>query len=314
MIDLNYRPKIAWRASAIPKKSGGLRYLLIPSDELKKAQHDVLDELYHTKGLKIHNCATGFIPFRNTMTSALKHARDSKLILQLDVHNFFPTFPVQTVMDALKESGMSAAKRDYIYEFCVFHGKHGDQFPQGSPTSPYLTNIGMFETDCMLKACAKHFGYTYTRYADDMSFASIPDLYENNAVTDRKCLVACVARVLDKKLDMSLSWEKTLYAFENSPKVPRRILGVTIRKDHLGYNAPKKLRKRARACVHNLYKALQEGVPKEELWPQYRQMQGLVGYANYIRKHSDWIVSYFDPCIKKHEYDFVRKEFEANAC
>lgn len=309
MIDLNFRPKAEWRASAIPKKDGSLRYLLIPSDELKQAQHDVLDELYKDRRLKIHYCATGFVPYRNTLTGAMRHAKETPLIIQLDIHNFFPTFPVRKVLQVLKEAGMERAKVDYIEEFCVFHGKKRSQLPQGSPTSPYLTNLGMYETDGILKAVAKHFGYLYTRYADDMAFSVIPGKDQDDAIENRKTLMAAVSNVLQKQLDLNISWKKTLVSFENSPKVPRRIVGVTIRKDHLGYNAPRKMRKTARAIVHNLYNDLKKGVPKEDLWPSYWKMIGLVGYSNHLRGQSDFIVSGFDPMINREKFNYVRRSF-----
>ena len=95
MINLSFNPEISWRAAAIPKKDGRLRYLLIPGDELKQAQRDILDELYRNKNLKVHPCATGFVPFRNTITGVLKHDRDTPLIVQLDIHNFFSDFPCE---------------------------------------------------------------------------------------------------------------------------------------------------------------------------------------------------------------------------
>ena len=309
MIDLNYRPKISWRAAAIPKKDGSLRYLLIPSDELKKAQRDILDELYRNKNLKVHWCATGFVPYRNTMTGALKHDRNTPLIVQLDVHNFFPTFPVNLVMHNLKAAGLSQSKLDYIEDYAVFHGKKGDQLPQGAPTSPYLTNIGMYEVDGIIQGYAKKLGYNYSRYADDLAFSVIPGEEQGDAIEARKQLMMTVATMLKDKLDLEISWKKTLCSFSNSPRVPRRIVGVTIRKDGFGYNAPRKLRQRARAALHNLYKALQKNEPIEDYWPQYWEAMGLINYCNYLRSKSDMIVSTFDPFINKDEYEFVRKKF-----
>ena len=319
MIDLNYKPPIAWRACAIPKKDGTSRYLLIPNDELKQAQRDVLDELYRNRDIKVHPAATGFIPFRSTFTGAGKHDRDTPLIIQLDVHNFFPSFPVSRVIDILKLTDMEIAKIDYIEKYCIFHGKKRDQFPQGSPTSPYLTNIGMYEVDEKLSGLAAAMGYRYTRYADDMAFsvkvpreAGPPEAKEHimsEALEKKKALMAAAAKTLEDHLGLTISWKKTLCAYANSPRVPRRILGITIRKDNLGYNAPKFMRRNARALVHNLWKELKNGTPKEDLWPLYWKMVGLVGYSNNLRRKSDFIVSGFDPCIEKEKYDYIRKEF-----
>lgn len=44
--------------------------------------------------------------------------------------------------------------------------------PQGSPTSPTITNILCQKLDRRLMGLAKRFGATYTRYADDITFSS----------------------------------------------------------------------------------------------------------------------------------------------
>lgn len=310
MIDLNFRPKVEWRACAIPKKDGSLRYLLIPGDELKRAQHDILDYLYKLPPeLKPHYCATGFVPFKNTMTGTKIHDRDSSLIIHLDVHNFFPTFPVKKVLQVLHEANLPQAEIDYIEDFAVFHGKHKDQLPQGAPTSPYLTNIGMKETDAKLQALAKSRGYAYSRYADDLTFSVIEGQTAASAIEDRKVLVKIISETLENDLGLALAWKKTSFCYKNSPRVPRRMLGITIRKDSLGYNAPAKMRKNTRAAVNNLYWKLKEGARKEDLWPEYWKVMGMVGYCNNVRRNSDLIVSGFDPTINREQYEYIRKEF-----
>ena len=310
MINLNFRPKVEWRASAIPKKDGSLRYLLIPGDELKQAQRDILDYLYHLpQEIKPHYCATGFVPYRNTMTAARFHDRNSRLFIHLDVHNFFPSFPVNKVLEVFRNAKIPQAEIDYIEDFAVFHGKRKDQLPQGAPTSPFLTNIGMRDTDVYLQAFAKSRGYNYSRYADDLTFSVIEGPMADQAVEDRKVFVKIISDILYSQLGLSLAWKKTNFSFINSPRVPRRMLGITIRKDFLGYNAPRQMRKNTRAAVNNLYYRLKRGERKEDLWPEYWKVIGMVGYCNHVRSKSDFIVSGFDPSIDKEQYEYIRKEF-----
>ena len=308
MIDLSFRPPVHWRAAAIPKKDGTSRYLLIPGDELKKAQQDILDELYHNRDKKIHPCATGFMPFKSTLTGALKHDRNSPLIVQIDLHNFFPSFPVNRLFKTLR-TFLPESKVQYIDEFAVFHGKRGNQIPQGAPTSPYLTNIGMYDADVEITKLANAFGYVYTRYADDLAFTIKPDVDQDDAIENRKSLIAAVAAYMEKEYEITLSWKKTLCSFMNSPRVPRRILGITFRKDGMGYNAPKKLRKKARAMVHNLWLQLQSNPASQEMFHDYLAMKGTVSYINRLRRESDLIAAGFDPCIDKEKYDFIERRF-----
>ena len=49
--------------------------------------------------------------------------------------------------------------------------------PQGAPTSPILTNIVCQKLDFLLTGMAKRFGLKYSRYADDITFSSMHNVY-----------------------------------------------------------------------------------------------------------------------------------------
>jgi hypothetical protein len=53
--------------------------------------------------------------------------------------------------------------------------------PQGAPTSPILTNVVCQRLDYLLSAVAKRFGLKYTRYADDITFSSMHNVYQSNS-------------------------------------------------------------------------------------------------------------------------------------
>ncbi len=50
--------------------------------------------------------------------------------------------------------------------------------PQGAPTSPVITNIVCQKLDYLLSGVAKRFGLKYTRYADDITFSSMHNVYQ----------------------------------------------------------------------------------------------------------------------------------------
>lgn len=52
--------------------------------------------------------------------------------------------------------------------------------PQGSPVSPVLTNIVCQRLDFLLTGVAKRFGLKYTRYADDITFSSNKNVFQDN--------------------------------------------------------------------------------------------------------------------------------------
>jgi len=50
--------------------------------------------------------------------------------------------------------------------------------PQGAPTSPVITNIVCQRLDNRLSGVAKRFGLKYSRYADDITFSSMHNVYQ----------------------------------------------------------------------------------------------------------------------------------------
>ena len=53
--------------------------------------------------------------------------------------------------------------------------------PQGAPTSPTLTNIICQKMDICLSGVAKRFGLRFTRYADDITFSSMHNVYQQDS-------------------------------------------------------------------------------------------------------------------------------------
>jgi RNA-directed DNA polymerase len=53
--------------------------------------------------------------------------------------------------------------------------------PQGAPTSPVVTNIVCQRLDFLLSGVAKRFGLRYSRYADDITFSSLHNVYQKDS-------------------------------------------------------------------------------------------------------------------------------------
>jgi len=54
--------------------------------------------------------------------------------------------------------------------------------PQGAPTSPVITNIICQRIDFLLSGVAKRFGLKYSRYADDITFSSMHNVYQHDSI------------------------------------------------------------------------------------------------------------------------------------
>lgn len=53
--------------------------------------------------------------------------------------------------------------------------------PQGAPTSPVITNIVCQRLDFLLTGVARRFGLKYSRYADDITFSSMHNVYQTES-------------------------------------------------------------------------------------------------------------------------------------
>ncbi|MGC4119930.1 MAG: reverse transcriptase family protein [Myxococcales bacterium] len=166
----------------IPKRSGGMRLLSAPHEELGKAQRWIFENVLSQ--LATEEPAHGFITGRSTLTNATPHlARD--LVVNLDLSDFFPTITFPRVRGVFQRLGYSPAvatvfallctecpRRKMEYDgttYWVAVGPRG--LPQGACTSPALSNQVAKKLDRRLGGMAKKHGWTYTRYADDLTFS-----------------------------------------------------------------------------------------------------------------------------------------------
>ncbi len=167
----------------IPKRSGGKRLLAAPQPRLARAQAWVLHHVLER--LPTEAPAHGFIKGRSTMSCALPHV-GKELVVNLDLSDFFPTITFGRVRGVFRGLGYSPAVATVLALLCTeaprapveFEGKRtwaavGPRaLPQGACTSPALSNQVAKKLDRRLLGMSAKHGYTYTRYADDLTFSS----------------------------------------------------------------------------------------------------------------------------------------------
>jgi RNA-directed DNA polymerase len=167
----------------IPKKTGGERLISAPMPRLKRAQYWILDNILAR--VPIHPAAQGFAPGRSILTNAAPHV-GREVVINLDVKDFFPTVTWKRVKGKFRGLGYSEAVATVLALVCtepdvdeieldgqrLYAARGPRRLPQGAPTSPALTNLICWRLDKRLAGLAAKFGYTYTRYADDMTFSA----------------------------------------------------------------------------------------------------------------------------------------------
>jgi hypothetical protein len=176
--------KKRYQTFTIKKKSGADRTIHAPVKGLKsilRSLNFVLQCIYEP-----HEAATGFVLNKSIVDNAQKHV-GHRYVFNLDLKDFFHTFDRNRVkMGFMYEPFNLNGEREplafLLASLCThpleIDGEVKTVLPQGSPTSPTLTNILCKKLDRRLTGLANRFGATYTRYADDITFSSPHKIYK----------------------------------------------------------------------------------------------------------------------------------------
>lgn len=170
---------------SVKKKSGGERTINAPVGGLKsilRSLNFVLQCVYEP-----HNAATGFVLNKSIVDNAKVHVGNHH-VYNLDLKDFFHSFDRNRVkMGFIYEPFNLKGEREplafLLASLCTHpfevNGEIKNVLPQGSPTSPTITNILCKKLDRRLTGLAKRFGAKYTRYADDITFSSPHNIYKD---------------------------------------------------------------------------------------------------------------------------------------
>ncbi|PSR04177.1 MAG: RNA-directed DNA polymerase [Bacteroidetes bacterium SW_10_40_5] len=214
---LNYftyyaNPKLCkqrYKTFTISKKSGGQRVIHAPVmglNFLLQSVNFVLNCMYEP-----HKAATGFVPEKSIVDNARGHA-EKPFVYNIDLQDFFHSFGKPRVKYGFMRSPFNLnGDREYLAfllaSLCTHpfevNGEVKRVLPMGSPTSPTITNILCHTLDRRLNGLAKRFGATYSRYADDITFSSIHNIYR------KKDFQKELYRIVEANQGLKIKPEKT---------------------------------------------------------------------------------------------------------
>ena len=158
-----------YRSFGVPKRSGGVREILAPTQHLKDLQtrlNSILQCVYLPQHkLSVH----GFLPGRSILTGAKFHTKQ-RYVLNIDLQDFFPSINFGRVRGLFMGTPyhLDARVATVLAQICCF----ANQLPQGAPTSPVISNMICARMDSHLQRLAASQRCFYTRYADDLSFST----------------------------------------------------------------------------------------------------------------------------------------------
>lgn len=185
----NHNPKKRYQNFYIPKKSGGMRKISSPRGALKSILtylNVIFSALYEPT-----QAAMGFVPGRSIADNASMHI-GKNYVFNTDIKDFFPSIHQARIWKILqlRPFYLTPDIASVIAGLCCMqdpngildkNGKKIGVLPQGSPCSPILTNIVCRNLDKRLLGLAKRFNIQYTRYADDITFSSDYNVFNEDS-------------------------------------------------------------------------------------------------------------------------------------
>ncbi|PMB51098.1 RNA-dependent DNA polymerase [Fischerella thermalis CCMEE 5201] len=262
----------------MPKKTGGERLISAPMPSLKQTQHWILEKIL--KKIAVHDAAHGFCTQRSIVTNATPHV-GADVIINFDLKDFFPSISYKRVKGLFQSFGYSEAAATIFGLLCTaaeveeleLDGKTyylalGDRhLPQGSPASPVITNLLCRRLDRRLTAMAEKFSFTYTRYADDLTFSAVGDS-QRYICNILKCTESIVTHE-----GFTLNQEKTRILRKSRQQ---EVTGVVVNNK---LNVSKKTLKQFRATLYQIEKDGLEG----KYWGNSPNLiAAITGFANFV--------------------------------
>lgn len=194
---------------SVKKKNGGVRIINAPVSGLKsilKSLNFILQCIYEP-----HKAATGFVINKSIVDNAKFHT--SRLyVYNIDLKDFFHSFDRNRVkMGFMYEPFNLAGQREplafLLASLCTHpfevEGSTQTVLPQGSPTSPTITNIVCSKLDHRLNGLAKRFKIRYSRYADDITFSSQYSIFKSDEFLEE------LHRIIEKNQGLVINPTKT---------------------------------------------------------------------------------------------------------
>lgn len=300
-----------YRQFFIPKKSGGQRSISAPNDRLKLVQkrlsqllQNCADEIFEKRGAHLkQDRSHGFKRRRSIGTNAKEH-RNKNFVLNIDLEDFFDSFNFGRVRGFFI-SNNNFALEPKVATIIAQIACHENKLPQGSPSSPVITNLITQTLDVRLSRLTSKYKCTYSRYADDITISTNLKAFPEKIAKESKNSPS--GAITGKKLDkiifncgFKIKTSKTRLQRNFSRQL---VTGLVVNKK---LSVPKEYRKHTRAMVENLYRTGEFHYPNCEKTNQPKgTIQALEGRLAYI----EWVESLNHKKDKKNLQSTTYKKF-----
>lgn len=272
----------------VNKKTGLPEYRQVaqPSSLVKTFQNHVIDLIRPT--IKIHNKALAYQKGTSIKKNALLH-KDNQYILKMDLRNFFPSITPEILFSSLERQNIYFDEENLNFIGKLFFWCLRKNSPLrlsiGAPSSPFLSNLVMYDFDCAMSLICEPLSITYSRYADDMTFST----NMNNTLFNIPLVVENELQKIYGKT-LLINKEKTVFS---SKARNRHVTGIVLTNNNkisLGRN-----RKR---CISSLVHQSSLNMLSAE------KVLSLKGYISFVR---DIEPEFFDRLVAKYGNECLSK-------
>lgn len=225
----------SYRTIRLKKPDGSFRVISAPSASLDSFQRKILATLGPL--IAPVEASHGFVEGRSILTNARPHI-GRLVVARIDLASFFHSIGSRRVEGILVGLGIArkVAKAWSIVCTQSIPGK-GRVLPQGACTSPMLSNLAATGLDASISALCLEKGYSYTRYADDITISG------NDAASWPELMGRIVSAV--ERHGFTVNHAKTRVMFAHCKQ---STAGVVVNSTA---NVARDTRKRNRAAMHN---------------------------------------------------------------
>ena len=224
----------------IPKKRGGVRTIDAPNATLKMIQQGL--NLVLQTVFTPHPAAMGFVPRRSVATGAKVHV-GQRLVYNIDLKDFFHTITSGRLYKRLRSEpfGLNHTVASLITDLCCYTDGEGRcVLPMGAPTSPTVTNIICERMDNKLARLAKAYGLKYTRYADDITFSGMANVFSEGSR-----FIRSMRNIIEKEEGFVINPDKTRLCHRG---MRQEVTGLTVNDKE---NVSRRYIKQLRTMLHN---------------------------------------------------------------
>src|SRR5690606_10720415 len=234
-----------YKTFSIPKKNGETRIIDAPNNKLSLFQKKLNEEILNI--YKPKKSVHAFCKKRSIKSNAQRH-RKAKFLLSIDLKDFFHTITVNRVKGTFKAHPFyfNDEISSVFARLCCFNSR----LPQGSPSSPILSNLVCRSLDTELSEICSQLKCQYTRYADDITISTkmkkFP-VFFGDYNNHRYDLSASFSRIFSKN-NLYINKDKTRFQGQDERQV---VTGLTVNKK---ININRYYLKKVRAILHAIEK------------------------------------------------------------